>query len=115
METIYCTLNAKRLTFLGAAGRKASGGETVCYAVAPRPRAVPRPSGKVISLDDYRTPGRPDARPAPPEEAPVPAERPPRPKSTTILLQSGNSPVTKFQWNFKKYPPPRGRSEKILK
>ena len=24
METIYCTLNAKRLTFLGAAGRKAS-------------------------------------------------------------------------------------------
>ena len=54
METIYCTLNAKRLTFLGAAGRKASGGETVCYAVAPRPRAVPRPSGKVISLDDYR-------------------------------------------------------------
>ena len=75
METIYCTLNAKRLTFLGAAGRKASGGETVCYAVAPRPRAVPRPSGKVISLDDYRTPGRPDVRPAPPEEAPVPAER----------------------------------------
>ena len=25
METIYCTLNARRLTFLGAAGRKASG------------------------------------------------------------------------------------------
>lgn len=70
METIYCTLNAKRLTFLGAAGRKASGGETVCYAVAPRPRDVPRPLGKVISLDDYRTPGRLDARPAPPEEAP---------------------------------------------
>ena len=42
METIYCTLNAKRLTFLGAAGRKASGGETVCYAVAPRPRGVPQ-------------------------------------------------------------------------
>lgn len=80
METIYCTLNAKRLTFLGAAGRKASGGETVCYAVAPRPRDVPRPSGKVISLDDYRAPGRPGARPAPPEEAPVPAERPPRPR-----------------------------------
>lgn len=62
METIYCTLNAKRLTFLGAAGRKASGGETVCYAVAPRPRDVPRPLGKVISLDDYRTPGRVPAR-----------------------------------------------------
>ena len=43
METIYCTLNAKRLTFLGAAGRKASGGETVCYAVAPRPRAAAGP------------------------------------------------------------------------
>ena len=80
METIYCTLNAKRLPFLGASGRNASGGETVCYAVAPRPRAVPRPSGKVISLDDYRAPGRPGARPAPPEEAPVPAERPPRPR-----------------------------------
>ena len=55
MKTIYCTLDARRLTHCGAAGRKASGGEAVCYAVAPR---------------------RPEARPASPEESPAPAKRP---------------------------------------
>ena len=40
METIYYSLDAKRLTVCGeAAGRRASGGqETVCYAFVPRPR-----------------------------------------------------------------------------
>ena len=44
METIYYSLDAKRLTVCGeAAGRRASGGqETVCYAFVPRPR---RPAG----------------------------------------------------------------------
>lgn len=80
METIYCTLDAKRLTVWDAAGQRASGGEAACYAVAPRPRTAPRPSGKVINLDDYRLSGRADVRPAAPEESPAPAERAPRPR-----------------------------------
>ena len=42
METIYYSLDAKRLTVCGeAAGRRASGGqETVCYAFVPRPRRL---------------------------------------------------------------------------
>ena len=76
MKTIYCTLDAKRLTLCGAAGRKASGGEAVCYAVAPRPKAAPGAAGKVINLADYRAPRRPEARPASPEESPAPAKRP---------------------------------------
>ena len=57
METIYCSLDAKRLTICGTAeGRRASGGEeTVCYAFLPR---VSRPAtaagGKVVDLAAYR-------------------------------------------------------------
>ena len=59
METIYYSLDAKRLTVCGeAAGRRASGGqETVCYAFVPRPRrpagGLHRP-GQVLGLDDLR-------------------------------------------------------------
>ena len=80
METIYCTLDARRLTLCRPlAGRKVSGGETVCYAVSPRPRPAPRPAGRVINLDDYRPSARAggEAAPAAPEaaEAPRPAAR----------------------------------------
>ena len=48
METIYYSLDAKRLTVCGeAAGRRASGGqETVCYAFVPRPRRPVMPAGR---------------------------------------------------------------------
>ena len=47
METIYYSLDAKRLTVCGeAAGRRASGGqETVCYAFVHRPRRPVMPAG----------------------------------------------------------------------
>ena len=51
METIYYSLDAKRLTVCGeAADRRASGGqETVCYAFVPRPRRPVMPAGgKVV-------------------------------------------------------------------
>ena len=70
METIYYSLDAKRLTVCGeAAGRRASGGqETVCYAFVPRPRRPVMPAGgKVVDFTAYRqeyapreeVPGRP--------------------------------------------------------
>ena len=50
METIYYSLDAKRLTVCGeAAGRRASGGqETVCYAFVPRPRRPVMPAVVVL-------------------------------------------------------------------
>ena len=63
METIYYSLDAKRLTVCGeAAGRRASGGqETVCYAFVPRPRRPVMPAGgKVVDC-----PAGGGARPAP--------------------------------------------------
>lgn len=58
METIYYTLDARRLTLQGSSqGRRASGGgETICYAVAPRRPAARRDGGTVINLADYRQP-----------------------------------------------------------
>lgn len=59
METIYYSLDAKRLTVCGeAAGRRASGGqETVCYAFVPRPRRPVMPAGgKVVDFTAYRRP-----------------------------------------------------------
>lgn len=59
METIYYSLDAKRLTVCGeAAGRRASGGqETVCYAFVPRPRRPVTPAGgKVVDFTAYRRP-----------------------------------------------------------
>lgn len=80
METIYCTLDAKRLTLQGSAeGRRASGGgETVYCAVVPRRPAAHGKGKTVIYLDDYRRP-RPEERgreAAPPR--PGHAERPRR-------------------------------------
>ena len=57
METIYYSLDAKRLTVCGeAAGRRASGGqETVCYAFVPRPRRPVMPAGgKVVDFTAAR-------------------------------------------------------------
>ena len=57
METIYYSLDAKRLTVCGeAADRRASGGqETVCYAFVPRPRRPVMPAGgKVVDFTAYR-------------------------------------------------------------
>lgn len=76
METIYYSLDAKRLTVCGeAAGRRASGGqETVCYAFVPRPRRPVTPAGgKVVDFTAYRQarppggvcPAGGGARPAP--------------------------------------------------
>ncbi len=55
METMYVTLDAKRLTLCAQAeGRRACGGqETVCYAVAPRKKRA-RPAGKVVEFEPYR-------------------------------------------------------------
>ena len=80
METVYCTLDARRLTLCAPAGRRASGGgELVCYAVAPRRGADRKPAGKLIRLADYR--------PAPAEETPpLPAERLRRPRARRLSL-----------------------------
>lgn len=72
METIYYSLDAKRLTVCGeAAGRRASGGqETVCYAFVPRPRRPVMPAGgKVVDFTAYRQAAHPEEY-APREEAP---------------------------------------------
>ena len=72
METIYYSLDAKRLTVCGeAAGRRASGGqETVCYAFVPRPRRPVTPAGgKVVDFTAYRQAAHPEEY-APREEAP---------------------------------------------
>ena len=61
METIYYSLDAKRLTVCGeAADRRASGGqETVCYAFVPRPRRPVMPAGgKVVDFTAYRQAAR---------------------------------------------------------
>ena len=63
METIYYSLDAKRLTVCGeAAGRRASGGqETVCYAFVPRPRRPVMPAGgKVVDFTAYRQAAHPE-------------------------------------------------------
>ena len=63
METIYYSLDAKRLTVCGeAAGRRASGGqETVCYAFVPRPRRPVTPAGgKVVDFTAYRQAAHPE-------------------------------------------------------
>lgn len=74
METIYYSLDAKRLTIHGAAQeRRASGGEeTVCYAFPPRAsRPVPAGGGKVVDLAAYRQARQArQAGAALPEEAP---------------------------------------------
>ena len=72
METIYYSLDAKRLTVCGeAAGRRASGGqETVCYAFVPRPRRPVMPAGgKVVDFTAYRQAAHPEEY-APREEVP---------------------------------------------
>ena len=82
METIYYSLDAKRLTVCGeAAGRRASGGqETVCYAFVPRPRRPVTPAGgKVVDFTAYR-----QEEHAPQEEAPG-RPRPVRRRRTLAL------------------------------
>ena len=56
METIYYSLDAKRLTLCGeAAGRKASGGqETVCYAFVPHRKQESHKQGVVLDFDACR-------------------------------------------------------------
>ena len=69
METIYYSLDAKRLTVCGeAAGRRASGGqETVCYAFVPRPRRPVMPAGgKVVDFTAYRQAAHPEEVPGRP-------------------------------------------------
>ena len=86
METIYYSLDAKRLTVCGeAAGRRASGGqETVCYAFVPRPRRPVTPAGgKVVDFTAYRQAARPEEY-APREEAPG-RPRPVRRRRTLVL------------------------------
>ena len=86
METIYYSLDAKRLTVCGeAAGRRASGGqETVCYAFVPRPRRPVTPAGgKVVDFTAYRQAARPEEH-APQEEAPG-RPRPVRRRRTLAL------------------------------
>lgn len=62
METIYCRLDAKRLTLCG---QKASGGEeTVCYAFVPRRQRPCGKTGKIVDLADYRKAAEPQAVPA---------------------------------------------------
>ena len=86
METIYYSLDAKRLTVCGeAAGRRASGGqETVCYAFVPRPRRPVTPAGgKVVDFTAYRQAAHPEEY-APREEAPG-RPRPVRRRRTLAL------------------------------
>ena len=86
METIYYSLDAKRLTVCGeAAGRRASGGqETVCYAFVPRPRRPVTPAGgKVVDFTAYRQAAHPEEY-APREEAPG-RPRPGRRRRTLAL------------------------------
>ena len=57
METIYYSLDAKRLTICAdAQGCRASGGtESVCYAFVPRRVSTQRPAqAKVVNIADYR-------------------------------------------------------------
>ena len=86
METIYYSLDAKRLTVCAAArGQRASGGqETVCYAFLPRrsaPAARSAAGGKVVDINAYRRSIQP-AEPAPP----APADRPRAPRRQRLLL-----------------------------
>ena len=86
METIYYSLDAKRLTVCGeAAGRRASGGqETVCYAFVPRPRRPVTPAGgKGVDFTAYRQAAHPEEY-APREEAPG-RPRPVRRRRTLAL------------------------------
>lgn len=83
METIYYSINAKRLTVCGqAGGRRASGGgETVCYAfVSPHRKQAPAGSGKILDFDACRR-SRAQAQPALPDAAEQrgPRNRGPRP------------------------------------
>ena len=81
METIYYSLDAKRLTVCGeAAGRRASGGqETV-----PRPRRPVMPAGgKVVDFTAYRQAAHPEEY-APREEVPG-RPRPVRRRRTLAL------------------------------
>lgn len=70
METLYCTIDAKRIVVTGAAREQAAGGtSTVRYTVIPRrDRAEIADRGKVLSLDDYRRRMEEESRL--PEEAP---------------------------------------------
>lgn len=86
METIYYSLDAKRLTVCGeAAGRRASGGqETVCYAFVSRPRRPVMPAGgKVVDFTAYRQAAHPEEY-APREEVPG-RPRPVRRRRTLAL------------------------------
>ena len=74
METIYYSLDAKRLTVCGeAADRRASGGqETVCCAFVPRPHRLVMPAGgKVVDFTAYRQAARPEAWCWTPSSAPA--------------------------------------------
>ena len=82
METIYYSLDAKRLTICAdAQGCRASGGtESVCYAFVPRRVSTQRPAqAKVVNIADYRGAGKTSAaeeREAPSSpEAPLPRRR----------------------------------------
>ena len=100
METIYYSLDAKRLTVCGeAAGRRASGGqETVCYAFVPRPRRPVMPAGgKVVDFTAYRQAAHPEEY-APREEVPG-RPRPVRRRRTlalTVDLAATGAVVLRF-------------------
>ena len=70
METIFCTLDAKRLTLWDCeAGRRASGGGApVRYALVSRGGAPRSGGGKVVELADYLP--REASEPEEPEQVP---------------------------------------------
>ena len=72
METIYYSIDAKRLSVCASAeGRRACGGqETVCYTFVPsRKRTPPKAgAGKVLDFEAYRRAHRPECPEEPAEE-----------------------------------------------
>lgn len=57
METLYCTIDAKKIVVSGALREQVSGGASATrYTVIPRRAKEERPvqTGKVLSLDAYR-------------------------------------------------------------
>ena len=79
METIYCNLDARRLTLCGGAeGRRASGGQdTVCYAFLPRQSRRAERGNNVIDFAAARQAITGQAMQPEAEEA-APAPRPER-------------------------------------
>ena len=86
METIYCNLDARRLTLCGGAeGRRASGGQdTVCYAFLPRrgSRAADRGDNVIDFVAARQAMG---ARPVEAAEVPPRPERRPSRRSQVAL------------------------------